>query len=95
MGPARTTLTSKDAKDEVKGARSSSRNKEGKDKKDEVWTCKLCSSKFNEDEAQLLECEVCEGHMCRNCLDLTSDQYKFVGGRTDFTGIAHHANQKP
>lgn len=87
MAPPRSASTSKDGKDKhdkSKAQRSSSRNKDGKEKKKEAWTCKTCKTEFYEDKAELLECERCEGHVCRLCLNLTVEEYKFLGGRTEF-----------
>ena len=57
----------------------------GKDKtEDESWTCKLCNAKFQEEKAELLECEYCDGHFCRLCLKLSAAEYRLLGKRKDF-----------
>jgi hypothetical protein len=44
----------------------------------EGWTCKVCSVKFTEDKAEVLECEYCEKHVCRSCVKLSSTEYKLL-----------------
>lgn len=57
----------------------------GKDKtEDESWTCKLCNAKFQEEKAELLECEYCDEHFCRLCLKLSAAEYRLLGKRKDF-----------
>ena len=49
----------------------------------EGWTCKVCSVKFTEDKAEVLECEYCEKHFCRSCVKLSSTEYKLLTKRSD------------
>lgn len=51
---------------------------------DEVWTCKLCKTKFTDEKAEVLECEYCDGHFCRNCVKLSQAEYKLLSKRKDF-----------
>ena len=45
--------------------------------------CKVCSVKFTEDKAEVLECEYCEKHFCRSCVKLSSTEYKLLTKRSD------------
>jgi hypothetical protein len=47
------------------------------------WKCELCSIKFTEDKAEVLECEYCEKHFCRACVKLNSAEYKLLSKRSD------------
>jgi hypothetical protein len=45
--------------------------------------CKVCSVKFTEDKAEVLECEYCEKHFRRSCVKLSSTEYKLLTKRSD------------
>ena len=49
----------------------------------EGWICKVCSVKFTEDKAEVLECEYCEKHFCHSCVKLSSTEYKLLTKRSD------------
>ena len=43
----------------------------------------MCSIKFTEDKAEVLECEYSEKHFCRACVKLNSAEYKLLSKRSD------------
>lgn len=45
---------------------------------DEPWSCKKCSKKFSDPQAQLLECQRCQSHFCIKCLGKTSQEYDLL-----------------
>lgn len=47
------------------------------------WTCKMCKIKFTDEKSEILECEYCEQHFCRKCVNLSSSEYKFLTKRSD------------
>lgn len=43
----------------------------------------LKDQRFSEENAEMLECEYCESHICRACLKLSSTKYKLLGKTSD------------
>ena len=43
----------------------------------------MCSIKFTEDKAEVLECEYCEKHFCRACVKLNSAEYELLSKISD------------
>ena len=64
--------------------RGSTKKQDLQEQVDEGWLCKLCDIMFTDDKAELLECEYCTGHFCRQCLKLSGQEYKLLGKRSDF-----------
>ena len=62
---------------------STRKNSTRKDAPEDSWTCQLCNKKFSEDKAEVLECEYCNNHFCRACLNLSSAEYKLLNKRPD------------
>ena len=65
--------------------RSSSQPSKGsvEPRKSRDWVCKLCGELFRDDKAEVLECEVCDEHFCRKCLNMTAAEYKVLSKRKD------------
>ena len=62
--------------------------------KEEDWTCNVCKKIFTEAKAELLECEYCSKHYCRQCLGMTSTDYKTGSRRNDFHWFCPHCEPK-
>lgn len=50
---------------------------------DEAWICEICSNSFASKQAEMMECEYCEEHFCRKCLNITQGDYKVLSKRSD------------
>lgn len=49
----------------------------------EAWKCEVCNEESLCDEAQMLECEVCELRLCHICLKISEEEYEFLSSRVD------------
>lgn len=44
----------------------------------DVWTCILCTQRFTDDSAKVLECQFCTLHYCIKCLNKTKKEYETI-----------------
>ena len=51
--------------------------------KEDGWLCQLCKVKFQDEKAEMLECEYCCDRFCRPCLKMTKQEYQVFSNRTD------------
>ena len=49
----------------------------------EVWSCKLCSIEFSDEDDRLMQCERCDGATCIKCLGMEPVVYDMLKGRVD------------
>ena len=49
----------------------------------EAWRCEVCNEESLSDEAQMLECEVCDLRFCRICLKMSEEECEFLSRRVD------------
>ena len=49
----------------------------------DAWRCEVCNEESLSDEVQMLECEVCEMHLCHTCLKISDEEYEFLSKRSD------------
>ena len=45
---------------------------------EEIWTCEMCSRRFEDPNAKLLECQRCKGHFCIACLNKSEEVYQLL-----------------
>ena len=53
------------------------------DKTLDTATCTKCQTIFTDDNDQLLQCDRCDGWVCRQCLGINEKEYKFLHNRPD------------
>ncbi len=45
---------------------------------DNTWICTACAGIFEGDDVKVLECEYCEKHFCRSCVNVSEEEYKVL-----------------
>ena len=61
----------------------SSAKKENATPLEEAWKCEICLEEIKNSTIDMMECEFCGKHFCRECLNISKGDYKVLSKRSD------------